>query len=101
MNALSLRQPEATSLARLPQHFTNEFSLLHRGEADEATCFNPYVWRCDGEFFLCSNIERVSKGCLICLNADESPDCVEQKVRQPRFQDRLKLPQVASAVCLS
>ncbi len=101
MNAPLLRQPEATSFPRLPQRISAEFSHLDHVEADEATCFNPYVWRCDGLFFLCRDIKRGGKGCLICLKADETRFSLERSVWQPRVLSCLRLPQVASPVWLS
>lgn len=101
MKSLLLRQPEATSFARLPQIFTNEIKRLLCVEADEATCFDPYVWRCVVLFFLWGDIKRVRKGCLICLKGDETRFNVERSVRQPRISSCLRLPQVASPVWLS
>jgi hypothetical protein len=42
----NLRRPEATSNPRLPHCIHFEISRLAGAEADEATCSNPYVWKC-------------------------------------------------------
>lgn len=100
-SAVKVRQPEATSISRLPHCIDLEISRLTGAEADEATCFNPYVWLCVVPAVLCRNIKRVAEGCLIRLNRQNRPVIIGPKLRQPRFQSCLRLPQVASSVCHS
>jgi hypothetical protein len=100
-SAPKLRQPEATSISRLPHCIHLEISRLTGAEADEATCFNPYVWLCVVPAVLCRNIKRVAESCLIRLNHQNSPGIIGKKLRQPRSQGCLRLPQVASTPCHS